>query len=311
MAPTRTDMSQSEGFVEPPPSDRELSVEIVRDVLREQFPQLALQSVEYLASGWRNDAYLVDHHLVVRFPQYAAAAQGLEAQARQLALVASAAGGTFGVPTITLWGEPSSRFPHRFAGHELVPGVPVYDPRAPNAPELADDLGRALARVHSIPAALAGSIGVGARAIDYAKPLHELREWLPRVPQLEDLAPDAWAWFDAGPAVPRDYSGPPRFIHDVSPHHVMVDLDTGRLSGLIDCEARLGDPADDFGELVLVHGPSFLRRALQSYALPVDPELVERATFLGRVRALAWLAGAVKCGEGAGMLETVGRAFTD
>jgi len=306
-----TARSQSPVFVDPPPSDRELNVEIVREVVREQFPQLALQSVEYLASGWRNDAYLVDHHLVLRFPQYAAAADGLEAQARQLALVASAAGDLFGVPRITLWGEPSARFPHRFAGHELIPGVPVYDPRAPRAPELADDLGRALTRIHSIPASLAESVGVGVQATRYAEPLDELRGWMPRVPQLKDLAPDAWAWFAAGPAVPRDYSGPPRFIHDVSPHHVMVDLDTGRLSGLIDCEARLGDPADDFGELVLVHGPSFLRRALESYALPVDPGLIDRATFLGRVRALAWLAGAVKCGEGAGMLELVRGDFTD
>ena len=304
-------MSQSEGFVDPPTPDRELSVEIVREVLREQFPQLAVQSVEYLASGWRNDAYLVDQHLVVRFPQYAAAADGLEAQARQLDLVAAAAGGLFAVPRITLWGEPSARFPHRFAGHELIPGAPIYDPRAPRAPELADDLGRALTRIHSIPAELAERSGVGVQATQYAEPLDQLRGMMPLVPQLEDLAPDVWAWFDAGPAVPRDYSGPPRFIYGVSPHHVMVDLDTGRLSGLIDCDARLGDPADDLSELVLIRGPAFLRRALESYALPVDPELVDRAIFLGRVRALAWLAGAVKCGEGAGMLELVRWAFTD
>lgn len=87
--------------------------------MRDQFPQLAVQSVEYLGCGWEHDAYLVDHHIVSRFPRYADVEYGFEPEQRVLSLVASAVGDSIGIPTITLWGEPSARFPHPFAGRSL------------------------------------------------------------------------------------------------------------------------------------------------------------------------------------------------
>ena len=57
------------GFYQAPPSDRELTEDIVWEVLRDQFPELALRSVKLLGSGWEHDAYLVDDHVVVRFPR--------------------------------------------------------------------------------------------------------------------------------------------------------------------------------------------------------------------------------------------------
>jgi hypothetical protein len=39
------------GFYLPPPTDRELTVEIVRDVVREQFPDLSVATVERLGDG--------------------------------------------------------------------------------------------------------------------------------------------------------------------------------------------------------------------------------------------------------------------
>src|SRR4030095_14430075 len=107
-------MSQASGSVDPPEIDRELNDEIVRDLVRSQFPQLAVHSVEYLDSGWQYDAYLVDGQLVFRFPRHELGAQDFDRQDRIHALVASAAGAFVAIPNIVLWGTPSTRFPHRF-----------------------------------------------------------------------------------------------------------------------------------------------------------------------------------------------------
>ncbi|HEV3486762.1 MAG TPA: phosphotransferase, partial [Vicinamibacterales bacterium] len=149
------------------------------------------------------------------------------------------------------------------------------------------------------------------RATDYAGPFEELHRWMPLVPQIKDVSPEACAWIEAAPAVPREYCGPPRVITDLTPPNIIVSLDTGRLSGIIDCALGLGDPAENFANLVLCRGPSFLRRALDAYELPVDAGLIDRAIFLGRTEAMAWLLGATKAGDPFGMLRVVGGAFDD
>jgi aminoglycoside phosphotransferase (APT) family kinase protein len=304
----------SSGFYEPPPTDRELSADIVRDVVRAQFPDLAVHTVEHLGDGWEHDAYLVDDRVVFRFPRYVDTGRGLARDAQLFALVDSATGGAVRVPKITRWGAPSARFPHPFAGHEVIPGVAANDPRVPETPALADNLGRTLALVHAIPESAAVEIYAVRRVAETScrEPLDVLLQQLPHVPELRDLVPEVGTWLDAGPAVPRDWNGAPRFIHnDFHPDHVIVSPTTGRLSGIIDWSgAAFGDPALDFGYLPIVRGASFLRRAVGAYGLPVDAALVERALFRARVRAVGWLADAVKRrGSAAPYLEIVRRVF--
>jgi aminoglycoside phosphotransferase (APT) family kinase protein len=304
--------TQELGFFDPPPSDRELSGDVVRHVLHEQFPELAAQSLEYLGSGWEHEAYLVDHHLVIRFPRYAGVARGFEREERLLTLVASATGPSISVPRITHWGKPSTRFPHNFAGHEMIPGVAADDPSVPETPELADDLGHALTRIHAIPEVAAQTIGVPHLAVRCRDPLEELHRQIGSVPDIKDLAPGPWFWLNAGPRVPANYDGAPRFIHnDFSPDHIIVNRTTGRLSGIIDWSgAALGDPAQDFAYLLLCRGLPFLRRAVEAYRLPTDAAFTERAVFLARVRAVGWLADAIKRhGRTTPALASVQRAF--
>ena len=284
-------MSQASGSAEEPEVVRE---DVVRDVVREQFPQLAVRSVEYLESGWLYDAYLVDHELVFRFPRYAVGAQDFDRQDRVHALVASAVGDSVGIPKIILWGAPSTRFPHRFAAHTLIPGVAAWHTSAGETPELARDLGCALTRIHAIPASAAEKIGVGKGGEGSRKLLEEYQVKARDVPEIEELAPDACAWLREHRAVPNDYPGMPRFIHnDLVPRHIIVNPATGRLSGIIDWNPALGDPAEDFSWLLFCRGLSFLDRAISAYGLPVDPAFRERTVFLARIRALVWLEGAI------------------
>lgn len=50
---------------QPPKIDRDLNPEIARRALEEQVPDLAVEPIEHLGSGWERDVYLVNRRLVV------------------------------------------------------------------------------------------------------------------------------------------------------------------------------------------------------------------------------------------------------
>lgn len=286
-------MLESDAFIlmEPPPADRELNADLVRQVLADQFPSLGLQTVDYLASGWEHDAYLVDERVVLRFPRYREVADGLERDGAILELVSSAVGSAATIPQITLWGSPSKHFPHHFFGHEAIPGVDA-NPLVHPSNDLAADLGVALSRVHAITSVAAASAGVGSAKDDCSIDL--LVDQATTVGGLRALVPEAFAWLAARPEAPV-FEGSPRFVHnDLQPEHIITDAGSGRLSGVIDWSgAGLGDPTVDFAFLLLLGGRSFLGAALTEYRLPVDDRFVDRVLFRARVRALGWLVHAL------------------
>ena len=282
---------------EPPPSDRELGEELVRLVMHQQFPHLDLQQVEGLGSGWEYDVYLIDGHLVVRFPRYAEVAEGLERAEALLKFVGDELRSEVVVPRITLRGEVGPHFPHRFFGHELIPGVPACDRFAPRSGDLALDLGHALTQIHRISPGRASRLGVGQQKWSCRSSFDALVEVMEAVPEVSALVPEAAAWVQGLANPPAEYAGPPRFIHDdFQPEHIIVHVDSGRLSGIIDWGAALGDPAQDFSFVAAWRGWDFTRSVLEAYHSRVDPDFVDRLLFLGRVRALGWLAYEVQVG---------------
>jgi aminoglycoside phosphotransferase (APT) family kinase protein len=294
-------MTESTGFYEPPLTDRELTVEIARAIVREQFPELAAVTIEPMGEGWEFETFLVDDRVVFRFPRRADGANGFEWQERLHALVASVIGDMVAIPRITRWGRPCARFPYPFTGHDVVPGVGANDPSVPMNPELADDLGRVLSRLHAIPADIAAAAGVGTadpRDVDLGAALLRLRRWVSEVPEIRDHAHDPCTWLDRVPRAPDAYRGMPRLIHgDFQMEHVLVSPTTGRLSGIIDWGPVLCDPASDFSYVLLHGGWSFFQRAVEAYDLPLDAEFAERTLFSARLGALGWLADAVKRGK--------------
>jgi aminoglycoside 2''-phosphotransferase len=291
------------GFYEPPPTDRELTAKIVRDVVREQFPVLSVSTVEPLGEGWEHETYLVDDHVVFRFPLQAGGGDDFEFEEGVHALVSSVIGDIVGIPRITRWGRPSARFTYAFAGYELISGVAANDPSVRLNPALADDIGRVLARLHAIPVEAAAAAGVSTADLDkadLAAALEQPLRWVNEVPEIRHHVPDACRWLDSASRAPDLYGGPPRFIHDdFQMEHVLVGLTTGRLSGIIDWGGGFGDPARDFSYVLLHGGWSFFQRAVQAYDLPLDAEFAERTLFSARLGALGWLADAVKRGGGA------------
>jgi aminoglycoside phosphotransferase (APT) family kinase protein len=69
-----------------------------------------------------------------------------------------------------------------------------------------------------------------------------------------------------------------------------VSPNSGRLTGIIDWGAALGDPAQDFSFIVAWRGWSFTVGVLDAYQAPLDADFMDRLAFLGRVRGIGWLA---------------------
>lgn len=294
--------------------DRELTREMVRAVVSEQFSELAGATVERLGEGWEHETYLVDDRVVFRFPRQAGGGDDFEWEEGVHSLVASVIGDMVGIPRITRWGRPSAHFPYPFAGHDLVPGIAANDSRAPSNPALADDIGRVLARLHAVPPEAAATVGAtlaDPHKSDLSAGLERVRFQVNQLPEIRRHCPNPSAWLDSIARVPDAYHGPPRFIHDdFQPEHVLVSQATGRLSGIIDWGGGLGDPARDFGYMLLLGGWSFFQRALRAYDLPLDAEFGERTLFSARLGSLDWLSYTIAhAGDTTEALLTVRRVF--
>lgn len=289
----RAPMTESLPFYEAPPTDRELTAEIVRDVVREQFPELTVSLIEPLGEGWEHETFLVDERVVFRFPRQSGGGDGFKWQERVHTLVASVIGDMVGIPRITRWGRPSTRFPYPFAGHDVIPGVGANHPAAAFNPALADDIGRVLARLHAVSAQTASAVVSGSadqNKVDLVAGLARVRSVVKKYPEIRRDCPDPCAWLDSIRSVPDPYRGPGRFIHDdFQMEHVLVNPATGRLSGIIDWGPGFGDPTRDFSYVLIHGGWSFLQRALDAYELPLDAEFAERTLFSARLGAIHYL----------------------
>lgn len=255
-----------------------------------QFPDVDVGSLEHLGSGWEYDAWRTADGWVFRFPRSAEAAGMFEWERNVQGLVRDRLL-PVATPRIELWGAPGPHFPHPFAGHRYVPGVRADDPDVPRDPSLGQTIGELLGRIHSVPEREARAAGV-----EFDR--DGAREWyddvLSLAPSLRDLgsrvAP-ALDWLERVRGIPDAYAGPPRFIHnDLCPDHILIDPDSGRVTGIIDwTDAALGDPALDFVVLVAWQGWRFVDEVRTAYPLSLDDAFERRLAFLARVMSLDWL----------------------
>ncbi len=259
--------------------DGDLSAETVRAIVQQQFPALAVERVEYLDEGWDNVVYEADGWLL-RFPKRADVEPSLAVELALLPLLEARL--PVAVPRFELRGEPSERFPRRFAGYRKLPG------QTGDEIELADEqllrlggaLGDFVTELHRFPVPLARELGVPKGSETRAPELLKARV-AQRFHLVERAAPHllerARRFLEASP--PRVYEGQPRFLHaDLTRAHVLV---TGeRISGVIDwADVSVGDPACDFAGFFHWGGEPMFRAGIERYPF-ADAGLAERARFV-------------------------------
>jgi aminoglycoside phosphotransferase (APT) family kinase protein len=264
-------------------------------LIRQSFPAIDSSHLTHIGSGWEFDAYLTTDGWVFRFPHRAEGAALFDVERRVHKLVMGRLPPGIAIPRVQFAGQPSRLFPYPFAGHAFIPGIPADEVDPEFLPSLATQIGKALGAIHAIPESTARQAGVVEMEVDD----EGHREWyqqrvatLTSLPAIDPVVEEAAAWVRQVSLPLGRFEGPLRLIHhDLSPEHVIVDPETGRLCGIIDwTDAILGDAARDFVFLVAWQGWPFAEEVLRSYPHKVDAGFRERLDFMARILSVAWLA---------------------
>lgn len=251
-----------------PPAEFVITTRLVRQLLVEQYPELAHLALRRAGVGWDNEVFRLGSLLAVRIPRRALGAQLL---AHELAWLGELAGRLpLPVPEPVAEGLPGLGYPWRWAVVRWVPGR-----RASHRPIAATGSGAVLAgflaalhRPAPPDAPVNPHRGVPLREV--AAGLEEARTAVPGLwtPRLDRL-------WQAALAAPQ-LAGPPRWIHaDLHPGNLLTRR--GRLVGVIDFgDMAAGDPAVDLAAAWLAL-PARERGPLREHAATIDPHAWTRA----------------------------------
>lgn len=263
----------------------EITAELVRDLLRDQHPDLADQPVRLGARGWDNQLWRVGDDLAVRLPWATQSADEL-LRKEHTWLPALAPHLPLPVPVPQRLGEPSPRFPRPWIVTTWVPGTPADRAPASRAAEAAEALAAFLTALHR-PAPEHAPAGRGRGG-----PLAGHSEWV--IEQLDSaaglgLVPDPGAvravWDDAAAA--PDWDGPALWLHgDLHPANVLTT--DGTVSGVVDFgDLFAGDPAFDLASAWILLPDGAVDRFHAAYRPAPDAATLRRARGWAVGRALA------------------------
>jgi aminoglycoside phosphotransferase (APT) family kinase protein len=228
-----------------PEWDAEVAIdeELVRALLRDQFPELDAGSATPLGEGWDNAVWLVEERWAFRFPRRGIAIPGVERELSVLPRLAPLL--PIPIPEPRFVGAPSERFPWPFFGAAVLPGRELADAGlAEHARvELGAELGRFLRVLHA-PETAAQVDPEGALPIDFNRRA-DMRVRVPRTRErLAELGrPETAELLAEAEALPP--SSDTVLVHgDLHLRHVVID--GGSISGVIDWgDACRADPAVD------------------------------------------------------------------
>jgi aminoglycoside phosphotransferase (APT) family kinase protein len=280
-------------------ADRPLTKADVRATLRAQFPDITVDPLTHLGSGWEFDVFTTGDDWVFRFPRRSSVASWIARESAVLALVRTALEPDFVVPKVELEGAGGPWFPYSFVGHRRVPGVEADAPEASaHSSSMMLDLADFLGRLHAIDPHEARVAGLEIEPDEMGAWLSEVLELEPSLRRIDPRLESPLRWLLGPPAVPPPYRGAPRVLHnDLCPDHLLVDPGSGRLVGVIDwTDTAMGDPVLDFVVFAPWRGWRFTQGVLAHYPIPLDEGALERLDFLSKVLSLEWLHDAVERG---------------
>lgn len=270
-------------------ADVEIDEQLVRDLVREQCPDLAELPLRGTVSGWDNQLWRLGDTLAVRLPRTERAPGLLRKEHRWLPALAPHL--PLPVPTPVRLREPTARFPQPWTVAAWVPGEPADRTPVSRGDDAADVLAaflRALHREAPAQAPVNPLRGVPFRALppefdgDF-EPIDAI-----------GLAAEARKVWDDAVSAP-EWDGPPVWLHgDLHPANVVVS--DGTLSGVIDFgELGAGDPATDLAAAWLLLPEGAAPRFFDAYA-GADDAMIRRARGWA-VQACAGLIGIGRAGD--------------
>jgi aminoglycoside phosphotransferase (APT) family kinase protein len=275
----------------------ELTAELVRELLREQQPDLADRPLALGARGWDNQLWRLGDDLAVRLPWQTETADALLLKEHTwLPVLAPLL--PLPVPIPQGLGQRSERYPHPWIVTTWVPGTPADRAPATYGGPAADTLAAFLTALHQpAPAGAPEGRGRGGPLTQVAESvawqLEAMTDLCTAVEGIElGLIPDPDAvraiWDDAVTA--PGWAGPPLWVHgDLHPANVLTA--DGDLCGVVDFgDLCAGDPALDLAACwILLPDDESIERFQRTYRLASDDATWRRARGWAVWRALGSL----------------------
>ncbi|WP_152649186.1 phosphotransferase [Demequina flava] len=252
-----------------PEAEVEIDDALVRALLAEQHPDLALLPLGQRAEGWDNVTYRLGPALAVRLPRRELAARIAGTELDWLPIIG--ANWTFPAPVARRVGQPGQGYPWRWAVVPWIHGEVAFD--APFSVEGARDLGRALAQVHQSAPDDAPVNPFRSTSLSERTEIFTTR--LQLVERDSDIVAEPLrAIFHSAlgtPAAPRTWT-------HLDLHGENVLTAGGRLAGILDWgDAAVGSPATDLGQAAVLVGRSNVAPMVEAYA---GSATVEAASFI-------------------------------
>ncbi|MET9462501.1 aminoglycoside phosphotransferase family protein [Streptomyces canus] len=211
----------------------------VRDLVRDQHPELADLEIRPVASGWDNQLWRLGDALAVRLPMTERAPALLRKEFRWLPELAKRL--PLPIPTPQHFGEPTARFPRPWIIARWVPGEPADGAEISNVHQSVDNLAHFLRALHQ-PAPEDAPTNA-ARSVPLATLTEVFESRLAAVAEAVDVRRVRQVWSQAI-AAPH-WTGPAVWLHaDLHPANALVS--DGTISGIVDFgDLCAGDPATD------------------------------------------------------------------
>ncbi|MFB6849363.1 aminoglycoside phosphotransferase family protein [Streptomyces sp. NPDC056373] len=261
----------------------EISEDLVRDLLREQHPDLAELPIREVAGGWGNQMWRLGDELAVRMQRMDTSPDLQLKERRWLPTLASRL--PLPIPVPLRDGAPSERFPKIWTVMTWVEGTPLDHGSITRGDHAAEALSGFLRALHvEAPADAPTASDFGAHPKDCTDGFeHFFQEVAPA--ELADEIREVWGEAVAAPG----WEGPPVWVHgDLHPANVVVA--NGTLAGVVDFGALVaGDPAWDLAAAWLLLPAGGASRFFDSYA-QADEAAVRRARGLAAMRSLFLMA---------------------
>ncbi|MCA1220117.1 phosphotransferase [Streptomyces sp. 8L] len=265
-------------------SETDITEDLIRDLLREQYPDLADRPLELGALGWDNQVWRLGDDLAVRLPWATETADALlRKEHTWLPLLAPRL--PLRIPVPQRLGEPSARFPRPWLVTTWVPGEPADRAPATRGADAADALAAFLIALHrpapdGVPDCR-GRVGALSDAAEsFAQGLTSAAE--------RGLISDPDAvravWEDAV-AAPH-WAGPRLWLHgDLHPANILTA--SGTFCGVIDFgDLCAGDPAVDLAAAWILLPDGAADRFHEAYRPSPDVATLRRARGWAVLRAL-------------------------
>ncbi|MEU6242257.1 aminoglycoside phosphotransferase family protein [Streptomyces sp. NPDC047024] len=265
----------------------DITEDLIRELLREQCPDLADRPLKLGALGWDNQVWRLGDDLAVRMPWATESADAL-LRKEHAWLPGLAPLLPLPVPVPQRLGEPSERFPRPWLVTTWVPGEPADRAPATHPTEAAVALAAFLTALHRpAPDRAPSGRDRGGRLAETAESFTGALASATDLGLIRDPSALREVWEDAA-AAPA-WTGPRLWLHgDLHPANVLTA--DGTFCGVIDFgDLFAGDPAFDLAAawILLPDGTTDLFHA--TYQPTPDPATLRRARGWAVLRALACL----------------------